>query len=184
MTLPDPEQAAADRALMQQRDDLRAHRRAASGRSALPVLSLNMTPMIDCVFLLMTYFLVALDFRPPEDALSLDAAPPLASSTTSRTRAEQPFELPQRPVLVRVRSTADGQDDFSIETDEPVLGTPPSARELERRARAARGVALPESQSFTVIPTRDTRWEHALVAFRALRRAGFTQITLNQPAER
>lgn len=158
--------------------ELRSRRR----RPALPAMALNMTPLIDCVFLLLTYFILTLDFRPVEDALTLDAPRRLEGPTPQRQKDE--FSLPDRPVVITVRSTGDGSRDYTLATDEPVLGNPADAADLRRRARAARGTTLPASQPFSIRPAADTRWEHTLAAFHALQRAGFTQIILANPAPR
>lgn len=153
---------------------------ARTHRPALPMMSLNMTPLIDCVFLLLTYFILTLDFRPAEDALSLES--PQMVEGAADSAPSDPFALPERPVVVSVRSTGDGMRDFILATDEPVLGNPGSAADLRRRAREARGSTLPASQPFSIRPTTDTRWEHTLAAFNALQRAGFREITLANPS--
>jgi len=166
---------------IEERHRARVARRKASSHSGLPMLALNMTPMIDCVFLLLIFFILTLDFRPIEDALSLDTPERLQGSSTPPPAAD-PLTLPPRPVIITVRSTGSGRDDYTLSTDEPVLGSPSSVRDLEQRARASRGNTLPDSQLFSVKPAPDARWEHALAAFNALQRAGFRQITLANPS--
>lgn len=172
--MPGEEESLAQRAAQ------RSIRRGETHRPALPLLSLNMTPMIDCVFLLLTYFILTLDFRPPEDALSADA-PAAASGPASAPPTQDAFALPERPVLIVVRSQGDAPDAYTLSADEPALGSLSSAADLESSARAARGVSLPLTQAFTVRPAPDARWEHALAAFNALQRAGFSEITLAKP---
>jgi hypothetical protein len=84
-------------------------------------------------------------------------------------------------VVVTVRSIGDGPGEFSISTDEPVIGAPASAEALRARAEAARGTTLPQSQTFSVRSARGTRWEHTLTVFHALQRAGYREITLAAP---
>lgn len=145
-------------------------------------MMLNMTAMIDVVFMLLIFFILTVDFRPREDALSLDAQKRIESSAPGTGGVGDPFALPERPVVVTVRSTGDGPRDYVIQTDEPVLGSPGSSAELRARAGAARGTTLPASQPFSIRPGTDTRWEHTLAAFSALQKAGFREITLANPS--
>ncbi len=157
-------------------------RRKRRGRfSALPALMLNMTAMIDVVFMLLIFFILTVDFRPREDALSLDAQRRFEAGGAAGGSAGT-FALPDRPVVVSLESTGDGPRDFVIRTDEPVLGSPGSIAELRERASAARGTTLPASQPFSIRPATETRWEHTLATFNALQKAGFSEITLANPA--
>lgn len=165
---------------MSLRVERRRRRRAARG-PALPSLMLNMTAMIDVVFMLLIFFIMTVDFRPREDALSLDARERVEASAGETSAASEAFALPERPVIVSVRSTGDGPREYTIHTDEPILGSPADAAELRARAAAARGSTLPSSQPFSIRSARDTRWEHTLSAFSALQRAGFREITLATP---
>lgn len=165
------------------RDARRARRRRLASRgSALPSMMLNMTAMIDVVFMLLIFFILTVDFRPREDALSLDARKRVESAVPGADGPGDPFTLPERPVVVTVRSTGDGPRDYIIHTDEPILGSPGSSADLRGRAAAARGTTLPASQPFSIRPATDTRWEHTLATFGALQRAGFREITLANPS--
>lgn len=159
----------------------RGRRKRAFGGPALPSLMLNMTAMIDVVFMLLIFFIMTVDFRPREDALSLDARKRFEAAVGAGGTGDL-FALPERPVVVTVRSTGDGPGDYTINTDEPMLGSPASSAELRGRAAAARGTTLPASQPFSIRPATDTRWEHTLSAFSALQRAGFREITLANPS--
>ncbi|MBL8745868.1 MAG: biopolymer transporter ExbD [Phycisphaerae bacterium] len=159
----------------------RRERRAAARASALPSMMLNMTAMIDVVFMLLIFFILTVDFRPREDALSLDAQKRIESATPGSGGSGDPFSLPERPVVVFVRSTGDGPGEYLIQTDEPILGSPASSAELRSRAAAARGTTLPASQPFSIRPSTDARWEHTLAAFSALQKAGFREIILANP---
>jgi biopolymer transport protein ExbD len=145
----------------------------------LPALTLNMTAMIDVIFMLLVFFVFTVDFRPREDSLPLES--PRAVSAPSGGGESDPFALPERPVLVTVRSTGDGPRDYALGTDEPVIGTPLNAGDLRSRAAAAKGSTLAGTQVFTIRSERDTRWEHTLAAFNALQQAGYREISLAAP---
>ena len=170
--------ALDEESMLLQMDERRRARNAARRRPILSVLALNMTPMIDCVFLLLIYFILTSDFRAPEDALSLD---PQALAGAADPRDDL-FELPARPIVIVVRSLADGPSDFSLTIEDPTLAGVASVVELRRRAAAARGVTLPLDQGFTLKPADDARWEHALAVCDALQRAGYTNVQLANPA--
>lgn len=145
---------------------------------AAPMLSLNFTPMIDVVFLLLIYFILSSDFRPREEAFSLDAPQHLEGATI---RTLDPFELPKRPVRITVRSHGDGSQEYSISSDDPTIGPILGADDLFRRLSDARGRTIADDQVFAVRAAPDTRWEHTLAAFNAIRRAGFQQVRFSNP---
>lgn len=146
---------------------------------ALPPLTLNMTAMIDVIFMLLVFFVFTVDFRPREDSLPLESQS-LASAPAAGGTGD-PFALPERPVVVSVRSTGDGPRDYVLSTDEPVIGSPTNATDLRQRAAAAKGATLAQAQKFSIRSPSDTRWEHTLAAFNALQQAGFREITLAAP---
>lgn len=145
---------------------------------ASAMLSLNFTPMIDVVFLLLIYFILSSDFRPREEAFSLDAPRHLEGSSIATL---DPFELPKRPVRILVRSHGDGPTELSISSDDPTIGPVLGADDLFRRLGEARGRTIADDQVFAVRAASDTRWEHTLAAFNAIRRAGFAQVRFSNP---
>lgn len=158
-----------------------AKRRKMGGASpVLPALTLNMTAMIDCVFMLLMFFILTVDFRPREDSLRVDPALHAASSGPKSHDAGA-FDLPQRPVVISVRSTGDGPSDYTLRADEPALGALASFAQLESGAASALGATLPADTPFSVLPTSSTRWEHALGAMNAVQRAGYTKVRLARP---
>ena len=62
-----------------------------------PRIDLNLTAMIDVVFLLLVYFMAATEFKLGEEIYRLDLP--------QRGRASEPFELPRDPLRVVVAST-------------------------------------------------------------------------------
>lgn len=145
---------------------------------ASSMLSLNFTPMIDVVFLLLIYFILSSDFRPREEAFSLEAPRHLEGASI---RTLDPFELPRRPVGILVRSYGDSPAELSLSTDDPTIGPILGVDDLYRRLNMARGSTIAEDQVFALRGTPDTRWEHTLAAYNAIRRAGFTHVRFSNP---
>jgi len=135
-----------------------------------------MTAMIDVVFLLLAYFLLAAEFREPEGAVAASAAtPPNAESA-------DPLELPPRPVRVRVRSTGTAPDDYELVTDAPELAHTHDAAALRRAAAVALGPVFDADQLFIIQCDPDTLWEHALAAAGAIDAAGYRVVRFEEPA--
>lgn len=150
--------------------------RAAWRSRGRPSIAFNVTSMIDVVFLLMTWFLLSAQFTGREGAMAM-MLPVKAEGAPART--SDSFALPERPIEVSVRSLGDGESQYVISTDSPILnsaGPFASFADLTVAARARRGTLLPGEQRFVVRPAAGARWEHALGAMSALREAGFTTI--------
>ncbi|HVZ94750.1 MAG TPA: biopolymer transporter ExbD [Phycisphaerales bacterium] len=150
---------------------------------AAPMM-LNITAMIDVIFLLLTYFLMLASFRPREQSMETEAPKPAESGAlTAQTPAQaDPFELPSVPIRVTVVSGGDGPEQCAIATDSPALGEIRGVDDLFTKAGAARGPLIAQTQSFVIRPDADARWEHALAVLNALRRAGYDQVTFAHPA--
>ncbi len=158
--------------------ETRARRLSDRREPAMAMLSLNITPMIDVVFLLLIYFILSFDFRPREESFSLEAPSHLEGAAV---RTLDPFELPKRPIGVLVRSHGDGATEYSLSTDDPTIGPVMGADDLYRRLRDARGQTIADDQVFSVRAGPDVRWEHTMAAFNALRRAGFQHVRFANP---
>lgn len=147
------------------------------GRSALPVMGLNMASLIDVVFLLMIYFMLITEFRRPEESFGVDVPQRMESGVGG-----DPFELPKRPVVIEVHSFGDAASDYVLQSDEPGLVDASTYAGLHRLAADKRDRGeLASDQEFVVRAGVDVRWEHALGAFNAVRRAGFTDVRFASP---
>jgi len=129
-------------------------------------------PLIDVVFLLLLYFLLATQFRHDERPLRVGL--PDASGAA---RAEDPFALPQRPVTIFVRSGAAGA---VIRTDSPLLPDAPTPEALRAALEDARGLDLGAEQRFLISAAPDAKWEHTLEALNAALRAGYEHVRLGE----
>lgn len=144
-----------------------------------PSLVLNVTSMIDVIFLLLTYFMLTAQFRTREESFDIKAPERLERSSVATA---DPFELPVTPVIFTVSSKGDGRDEFSISADSPAFGQSiPSYEVLLQRALAARQNLLPPDQKFIIRPAADARWEHALGVLNSLKRAGFNNVRFANP---
>lgn len=174
---PGPE---SEEELLMQIDRRRRIRAEARRHPVLGIMTLNLTPMIDCIFLLLIHLILTIDFRPAESSLTMDMAQAVRAAELID---QDPFQLPERPVQIVVRSTGLGREEYAIVTDEPSLrrATPQTLRTL---AAEARNIDLPSEVRFIVAPEPGTRWEHALAASSALQRAGFARVSLARGGSR
>jgi biopolymer transport protein ExbD len=125
--------------------------------------------MIDVVFLLLAYFLLAAEFREPEGAVAASAAP-------EPERHSAAFELPTRPVRIAVSSFGPGRADYALSTEAPELAHARTAAALRRAASAARGPVFAADQPFIIQADPEALWEHALAAAAAIDAAGYTSV--------
>ena len=139
-------------------------------------MALNFTAMIDVVFLLLLYFMLTADFAKQEDAFSLDLPGQGAAEVT-----DDPFALPEQPILVRVRSSGDTRDDYAITTDSPLVGEIGGYESLRTTLSALRGDLLAPDHEMVISPEPGTRWEHTLGAYNAVTRAGFERVRFARP---
>ena len=142
-----------------------------------PRLHLNLTAMIDVVFLLLMYFLLIAEFRPREESFDMELPRPPSESS-----APDPFALPEAPIRIEVRSLGDEADAFVLSSDSPSIGdVVRGASGLHDRLMALKGTVLGEEQRFVIVAARDARWEHALGVLNALKRAGFNEVRFAEP---
>jgi len=140
-------------------------------------LAIAFTPLIDIVFLLLLYFMLVAQFKTKEELFQLD----LPRQGVSQS-AVDPFALPAEPIRLQVVSTGDGPEDLSIQSDDPIIGSPSSIDALTSAVAAARISALGADQLFLIQPRADTHWEHALAVVNAIKRAGLSRVHLLEPA--
>lgn len=176
-----PAVAAPPRVIGTPGEQVIAHTRVRSRRASGPVpLGLNMTSMIDVVFLLLIYFLVATDFRAAEEAYRMDIP-----AREGLSEAD-PFELDEEPLRIVVSSTGLAPDMYRLRIDGP-YAQPATFEDLHAflasrqvRAETTGGLFQPD-HPIVVQPTRTTRWEHAMEAFNSAARARYSNVTFAKP---
>ncbi len=135
-------------------------------------LSLNLTAMIDVVFLLLIYFMAATEFKLGEEIYRLDLP--------RRSLQADPFELPRDPLRIAVASTGSGAG-YLIRV-EGAAAQPASFQELfvflarNQRSAAAVGGLFDPDHPIIIEPGAATRWEHAVETFNAAVRARYTNV--------
>ncbi|MCK4872492.1 MAG: biopolymer transporter ExbD [Phycisphaerales bacterium] len=147
-----------------------------------PVTNLNLTAMIDVVFLLLLYFLLVTNFAKDEEALRVDLPDPLAPAAVV-----DPFVIEDLPVVVTVTSVGNGPGDYRIHVDQPAVGSVGSFADLCSTVQAGRfdrgGYLYGDEQVFLIRAASETRWEHTIGTFNALVRAGFAHVHFLPPTE-
>jgi biopolymer transport protein ExbD len=154
------------------------HRRRVRNASSI---GLNLTSMIDVVFLLLVYFLVATDFTQSEEIYRLD----LPERTDGLTL--DPFELDDEPVRIIVHGTGGVDGDYRLQIDGPGAEAISSFESLydylaARRLDGMGGGLFAEDHPLLVVPSSRTSWSHAVSAFNAAVRAGYVNITFEESA--
>ena len=154
------------------------HRRVADrhGRGR-PRIALNLTSMIDVVFLLLIYFIVATKFKHGEEIYRLDLPERQAAN-----RSADPFELDREPLRIRVVSLPRGGDrGCRLEIDGPY--PQPSGFDALRTFLEQRRITLDQvgglfeaDHPIIIEPASTARWEHAVEAFSVAVRAGYENI--------
>ena len=165
-----PESRAIERA--------RRHRKRLSRRSAM---QLNLTAMIDVVFLLLIYFMVATDFKVGEEVYRMDL--PQRSQSAQQ---QDPFDLDDEPLRISVASSGFGVRRYRISIEGPY----PQPEDFEALFSFLQDRQINELTSgglfatdhpIIIQPTRTTRWEHAMEAFNAAARARYTNVIFARP---
>ena len=133
--------------------------------------------MIDVVFLLLIYFMVATEFR------SAEASFPMDLPEKGRNAA---LVLDDEPLVVLVESSGIMPGDVRVQLEGPWKSIH-SLLELKNFLRANRADGVGSGGLFTpthpiiVRPNNETRWEHAMAAYNTLVEARYTNITLGKP---
>ncbi|MDG2030140.1 MAG: biopolymer transporter ExbD [Phycisphaerales bacterium] len=140
---------------------------------------LNITPMIDVVFQLLIYFLVATNFALGEQVFRLDL-PDRGGVSSNR----DPFELDEEPLRIRVRSSGEDGQVIALSIEGP-YPQPEDLEDLENylaRSLERSGSALfMDDHPVVIVPGPDTRWEHVVATFNAAVRAGFRSVVFAPP---
>lgn len=124
-------------------------------------MQLNLTPLIDCVFLLIIFFLLTVTFQKFEQDLSINL--PVYSR---QLKVKKP---PARPIVVNVRFLPGGKAYYHVEN--------------ERMSLAALAVNLSRAkvrnpdQSVVIRGDRNVRWEHVAAVMGCCAQAGIVKVS-------
>jgi biopolymer transport protein ExbD len=137
-------------------------------------MTLNMAPLIDVVFLLLMYFMVATDFSPTEEVFRLDLPEPQAASV-------DPLDVPDDPLLIRI--AGDGMM-ARIEVFGPwrIDPTVEALRIFLTESVQPRGVLFLRDHPIVIDPSPEVAWEVVIDTFNAAVAAGCTNVSLETPS--
>ena len=136
------------------------------------VMSLNLTPMIDVVFLLLFFFLLVSRFRGSEGLLAAQLPAQTAAISTA---------IPQTPIRVRFVPVVGDPDDCRVVLEPFGQSTP---MKLDELAAALRSVADPQrgiagfdrNTPVHLLAGDDVRWDHVVNAYNAAIAARFEKV--------
>ena len=142
-------------------------------------MGVNLTPMIDVVFQLLIYFLLATNFALGEQVFRLD----LPERGGSQDQMD-PFEMPEEPLRIVVESVGPEDEDLRISIEGP-YSQPGSLQELEQflsgnRVGNGSGFFL-EDHPVDIVPRDTTHWGHVVDVFNATVRAGYLKVRFSDP---
>ncbi len=141
------------------------------------VIGLNLTSMIDVVFLLLIYFIVATEFKTSEAAFAMDLP----------ERINRPSILfDDEPLIILVDSVGDKKHDLRMSMLGPWddVQTPEELRMfLHRNVADSFGKQGYFTLDHPIVlrPKKDANWEHVLAVYNAVVHAAYTNITLDEP---
>ncbi|MEM0913484.1 MAG: biopolymer transporter ExbD [Planctomycetota bacterium] len=159
----------ADAAIEQYRKQPRHSRKPKKGG-----MNLNLTSMIDVIFLLLVYFVVTASFA--EDEGVLTARLPQQKGETEQTRETPP---PTQPLRIILRSSGQAGVDISV----PGASRVGNFSELQATLdglmldadRGKRGIFEPD-HPVLIQPDGQVRWDHVVNAFNAAIAARFSNV--------
>lgn len=154
---------------------MRPHAKASRRRGG--GVSLQIAPMIDVVFLLLMYFMVATDFSPAEEVFRLDLP-------EQATGADDPLLLLEEPLRVRVVSAGAQGEDVRVTLEGPwdVAGPAERLRVFLIESLVPRGNLFLSDHPIVIVPSPQVGWGHVVAVFNAAVAAGCTNVTLETPS--
>ena len=142
------------------------------------MIGLNLTSMIDVVFLLLVYFMVATEFKIAEESYPMDL--PVRYGGQIHT-------LDNEPLVILVESVGVGVHDLRVRLEGPwdpidsLHGLSTFLRSNKVSVLADGGL-FAASHPVLIKPTSSTRWEHAVAAYNIVVDAQYTNISLDEPS--
>ncbi len=131
------------------------------GRDSDETIEMNMTPMIDCIFQLILFFLVTSSFIKLEQDLSINL--PIQSR---EMKVQQP---PARPIIVNVKYLGPNKVDYRVENENMTLQA--------LTANFSRAKARNKDQAVIIRGDRRVRWDHIASVMGCCAHAGIIKIS-------
>lgn len=138
-------------------------------------IGLNITAMIDVVFLLLVYFMVATNFKLGEEIFRMDLP------ERGQAAAADPFRIDMEPLRVIVHTTADGG--YRVQVQGPLSYEPTSFDDLYQFLRQRMlgpgrpGGLFEQDHPLIIEPAERAQWDHAIGAFNSAVRAEYTNVS-------
>jgi len=133
------------------------------------ISQLNLTSMIDVIFLLLIYFVITANFTVDEGVLTAKLPQGAGAPTSSD------LELPKQPLNIVLRSVDASGVNVTINGVERVG----SFTELYQRMMGLQGGTYPADNPVVIQPDDRVRWQHVVNAFNAAVRAKYTNVSFS-----
>lgn len=153
---------------------MRLHRRRM--RRGSGAVSVHIAPMIDVVFLLLIYFMIATDFSPAEEVFRMDL-PPQAGKVADA------LELYEEPLKIGLAAAGADSSGVRVRVQGPweVSSSIDALREFLDSSTAPQGSLFLPDHPIIIVPTSSVQWGHVVAAFNAAVASGCTNVTLEPP---
>ena len=144
-------------------------------------MNLNLVAMIDVVFLLLMYFLLATNFSQNEERFRIN----LPASLSAQVPAGS-LDLPDEPVIITVSSVGTDLSAYRITVDvddneiDSFEGLYQRMREWNADANHSTGILFADTP-IIIRPSADCRWDHAVNTLNSCLRAGYENVRFVDP---
>ena len=140
-------------------------------------MGLNLTSMIDVVFLLLIYFMVATEFKTVEESFPMDLP---------MREVGQTITLDNKPLVIVVESAGETRHDIRIRLEgpwDPIVSVDGLTKFLlaNKAGQFASSGLFTQNHRILIKPSNETRWDHTIAAYNAVARADYVNITLEKP---
>lgn len=137
------------------------------GRRGLPRIALNLTPMIDMVFLLLFFFLAVSRFGPQEGMLPTQL--PIRTGAAAA-------DIPQTPIRVRFMADPADPEQCLVSVDR-FNETPLAIRSLAENLEKIKQVpGFHVRTPIHLLAGEEVRWDHVVNAYNAAMAAGYEKV--------
>jgi biopolymer transport protein ExbD len=131
-------------------------------READEAMAIDMTPLVDCIFAIILFLLVASSFV---DSLEQD----LAIELPTQGKVVKVKAPPARPVVVNVRYLPGGKAYYHVENEPMTLSA--------LTVNLSRAKIRNRDQSVVIRGDRNVKWEHIAAVMSSCAQAGITKVS-------
>jgi biopolymer transport protein ExbD len=140
-------------------------------------VGLQIAPLIDVVFLLLMYFMVATDFSPAEEVIRLELPPASAG-------VADPLDILDEPLRVHLAAAGSSGGLMRLTVDGPwnVTGSADGLRVFLESSITPNGNLFMPDHPIIIVPSGQVEWWHVVDTFNAAVAGGCTNVTLETPS--